>query len=154
MALFIKGVLVLLSLSLLSGCLILPLKQNDPDQALFWCPPLPNCASTEAVTFVHSIQPFDLIMPMEQAWPLVQLSVSELDGTHINQQHEGYIHAKSYSTVFHFLDYFEVLYMAPEQQLNVRSSSLLGIIDLWANYRRTEQFRDLLIERKVIKAKE
>jgi len=135
----------------LSGCLIFPLKESDPNQGLWWCPPLPNCASTEALTFVHSIQPFELIMPYDKAWPLIQESVTSLQGASIEHEYPGYIYAKTYTRVFHFLDYFEVLYITQENRLNVRSSSLLGITDFFANYFRTEDFRESLKEKGVIK---
>ena len=138
----------------LTGCIIFPLKKDDPQQALYWCPPLHNCASTEAVTFVHSIQPFELNMPIDQAWPLIRESVETLPGASIKHEHQGYIYAKTYTRVFHFLDYFEVLYMAEENRLNVRSSSLLGITDFFTNYFRTEAFRESLEEKGVIKIDE
>ena len=138
---------------LLSGCLIFPLKEADPVQNLWWCPPLPNCASTESLTFVHSIQPFELAMPYKEAWPLIRDSVASLQGASIEHEYPGYIYAKTYTKVFHFLDYFEVLYIAKENRLNVRSSSLLGITDFFANYFRTEAFRESLEEKGVIKEK-
>ena len=147
---FLKALFLIGFTSVLSGCLIFPLKQSDPVQALWWCPPLPNCASTEAVTFVHSIQPFELIMPYEQAWPLIRESVASLQGANIEHEYPGYIYAKTHTKVFHFLDYFEVLYVAQENRLNVRSSSLLGITDFFANYFRSEDFRTSLEEKGVI----
>jgi uncharacterized protein (DUF1499 family) len=82
-----------LSFTLLSGCMIFPLKQDDPDRSLYWCPPLPNCASTEAVTFVHSIQPYKLNMEWEEAWPVIREEVSSLQGTSIEHEYPGYIYA-------------------------------------------------------------
>lgn len=140
--------------TLLSGCMVLPLKQNDPDQSLNWCPPLPNCASTEAVTFVHSIQPFKLNMEWEDVWPIIREEVNALQGTSIKHEYPGYIYAKSYSRVFHFLDYFEVLAIPDRNELSVRSSSLLGITDFFVNYLRTEQFRERLEEKGIIKEKD
>lgn len=142
-----------LSFTLLSGCMIFPLKQDDPDRSLYWCPPLPNCASTEAVTFVHSIQPYKLNMEWEEAWPVIREEVSSLQRTSIEHEYPGYIYAKSYSRVFHFLDYFEVLVVPEHNELSVRSSSLLGITDFFVNYLRTEKFREQLESRGIIKLK-
>ena len=150
---FLKALALTISTCILSGCLIFPLKQSDPNQALWWCPPLPNCASTESLTFVHSIQPYELIMPYEEAWPLIRESVISLQGADIEHEYPGYIYAKTYTKVFQFLDYFEVLYLAQENRLNVRSSSLLGITDFFANYVRSEDFRASLVEKGVIKPK-
>ncbi len=151
MVTLVKKMLLLGLISQLSACIIFPLKQTDQDRSLRWCPPLPNCASTEAVTFVHSIQPFELKMPLDQAWPFILKSVSQLTGTTIEHEYPGYIYAKTHSPVFHFLDYFEVLAVPQKNQLNVRSSSLLGISDFLANYLRTENFRESLEAKGVIK---
>jgi len=145
------NLLFALAILSLSGCMVFPLEETEPDRSLYWCPPLHNCASTEAGTFVHSIQPFELTVPLEEAWPLIRESVEDLSGTTIEYEYNGYIFAKSYSTVFHFLDYFEVLAVPEENRLNVRSSSLTAITDLFVNYFRTEQFREALEAKGVIK---
>ena len=134
----------------LSGCLIFPLKQDDSDRSLNWCLPRHTCASTEAVTFVHSIQPFQLAMPVKQAWPHIREAVLGLDNASIEHEYDGYIYAKTYTPVFHFLDYFEVLYVESENRLNVRSSSFLGLTDLFTNYFRTQTFREQLEEKGVL----
>ena len=143
--------LILLSLFFLQGCVVFPLEKASIDRSLYWCPPLLNCASTEAETFFHSIQSFELSMPLDEAWPLIRLSIVELAHTSIEHEYPGYIYAKSYTPVFHFLDYFEVLAVPKENRLNVRSSSLLGLTDLFTNYRRTELFRELLIDKDILK---
>lgn len=144
--------ILLFTASLMAGCMVTPLKEDDPNRSLNWCPPLPNCVSTEAATFFHSIQPFELIMDYEQAWPLVHDAVSALQGTSIEHEFPGYLYAKSYSRLFHFLDYFEVLVDTEHKTLFVRSSSLLGVTDFFANYLRTERFRAELEAKGVIRA--
>lgn len=139
-----------LSLSLV-GCVVFPLKQSDTDRSLYWCPPLLNCASTEAVTWFHSIEPFKLNMDYEQAWPLIRESIANLKGTTIETEYEGYLYAKSRSEVVGFVDYVEVLHVPAENQLNVRSSSLLGLWDVGVNNARTDAFRSSLKEKGVIK---
>jgi uncharacterized protein (DUF1499 family) len=138
------------SLSLLSGCLVLPLKQEDQDRSLYWCAPLLNCASTEAATFVHKIDSFKLSMDYDQAWPIIKDSVSSLDRTNIEVEYDGYLYAKSHSPTMKFVDYFEVLYVAKTNSLNVRSSSLLGIWDMGVNRSRTEALRAMLVNGVVI----
>ena len=78
-------------------------------------------------------------------------AVESLPGATIEYEYNGYILAKSYSAVFHFLDYFEVLAVPEENRLNVRSSSLTAITDLFVNYFRTESFREALEGKGVIK---
>lgn len=146
----IKIVLLLITILPFTGCMVFPLDEKEEDRSLYWCPPLHNCASTDAVTFVHSIQPFELKMPLDEAWPLIQEAVADLPGTTIEYQYKGYIYAKSYSTVFHFLDYFEVLAIPEKNELIVRSSSLIALTDLFVNYFRTETFREALEEKGVL----
>lgn len=135
----------------LSGCLVLPLKQADSDRSLYWCPPLLNCASTEAITGLHRIEPFELAMDYQQAWPIITSSVSKLKGTAIEVQYEGYLYAKSRSEVVGFVDYVEVLYLPEGHKLSVRSSSLLGLWDVGVNAARTHALRQDLKEKGVIK---
>jgi len=146
------SILILLLFSL-QGCVVFPLDTENVDRSLYWCPPLHNCVSTESVTFVHSIQPFELNMPLDEAWPLIRSSVVELGHTSIQHEYSGYIYATSYTPVFHFLDFFEVLLVPSENRLNVRSSSLLGLTDLFTNYRRAERFREALEDKGVVKLK-
>lgn len=143
------GSLIILS-CVLSGCLVLPLKQSDSDRSLYWCPPLINCASTEASTFVHKIEPFKLNMEFEQAWPMIKNSIKQLQGTNIELDYKGYLYAKSRSEIMGFVDYIEVLYIPEHHQLNVRSSSLLGIWDMGVNKKRTDHLRLMLKEQGVI----
>jgi uncharacterized protein (DUF1499 family) len=146
----IKVMITFFILNLLSGCLVLPLKQEDEDRSLYWCAPLLNCASTESVTFVHKIDSFELSMDYDQAWPIIKDRVSRLDRTNIEVGYNGYLYAKSHSPKMKFVDYFEVLYMAKTNSLNVRSSSLLGIWDMGVNRSRTEALRAMLIDSAVI----
>jgi uncharacterized protein (DUF1499 family) len=130
--------------------MVFPLEIENTDRSLNWCPPLHNCASTEASTFVHSIQPFKLKQPLEQAWPIILQAVDNLPSTKIEHQYFGYIYAKSYSDFFKFVDYVEILAVPDENRLNVRSSSLLGLTDMFVNYYRTEHLREILEEEGVI----
>ena len=119
--------------------------------ACIGAPPLLNCASTEAITWFHSIEPFDLNMDFEQAWPIIKDSVANLKGTTIEVQYNGYLYAKSHSEVVGFVDYVEVLYLPKSNQLNVRSSSLLGLWDVGVNAARTHTLRLDLTKKGVIK---
>jgi len=134
----------------LCSCVVFPLEKTDSVRSLYWCPPLHNCASTEATTFIHSIPPFELIMPLDEAWPIIQHTISSLQGTQIEHQYSGYIYAKSYSNLFKFVDYVEILAVPDENRLNVRSSSLLGLTDMFVNYLRTEHLRTILEDKGVI----
>jgi len=143
--------LLLISLTVsLNGCMVFPLDESNYDRSLNWCPPLHNCASTEASTFIHSIQAFNLKLPLEKSWPIILQAVDSLPGTKVEHQYFGYIYAKSYSDFFKFVDYVEILAVPDENRLNVRSSSLLGLTDMFVNYYRTELLRKILEEKGVI----
>lgn len=144
------------SLALLSlgGCSFTPPLDEGAPQTLSWCPPLPNCVSTEASTPMHRIGPFELKVTQEQAWPVVREAVAALPNTTIVVDRPGYIYAKSYSRVLHFVDYFEVLAQPASARLAVRSSSLWGLSDLGVNDRRASALREQLVGQGVIKAAE
>jgi len=149
----IQLVTLAIILSSLEACMVLPMEESDKSPSLYWCPPLPNCASTEAISFIHNIQAFELKIPLTDAWPIIRKAVNDLPGTEIHTEFSGYIFAKSYTPVFNFLDYLEVLAIPDENRLNVRSSSLLGLSDLGVNYFRTERLREILEDKGVIELK-
>ena len=149
LSIFFRSLLISLVISL-SGCMVFPLDESNTDRSLNWCPPLHNCASTEANTFIHRIQPFNLKLPLEKAWPIILHAANNLPGTKIEHQYFGYIYAKSYSDFFKFVDYIEILAVPNENRLNVRSSSLLGLTDMFVNYYRTELLREVLENQGVI----
>ncbi|HBS06934.1 MAG TPA: DUF1499 domain-containing protein [Leptospiraceae bacterium] len=153
MSSFRASCLALISVTLLSGCIWIPARDPDTNRGLFWCPPLPNCASTESwIPYLHGTDPFILKMPLEEAWPIILETVQEMERTEVTTEWEGYIYAKAYSRVFHFLDFLEILAIPEEGRLSVRSSSMLGITDFWVNYRRVERLRKALAEKGVIES--
>ena len=147
----LKPIAFLFIALLASHCIFIPSRDRSAERGLFWCPPLPNCASTESwIPYLHGVDPFVLKMPLDEAWPIVVATVEEMERTEIEESYEGYIYAKAYSRVFHFIDFFEVLAIPERNQLSVRSSSMLGITDFWVNYRRVERLREPLIQKGVI----
>ena len=130
--------------------MVSPLKELELNPSLKWCPPLPNCASTEAISFLHSVPPFKLKKPLAEAWPIIRKTVIEMSRTSIESESNRYIYAKSYSAVFGFLDYFEILAIPEENRLSIRSSSLLGITDFSVNNARVEKFREQLKKRGIL----
>ncbi|WP_211825047.1 DUF1499 domain-containing protein [Kistimonas asteriae] len=150
MTTYFRCILTLAAALWISGCSIThPLETGD-SAALTHCPPTPNCASTESDNIVHRIEPFILAAPADQAWPQIVKTVSDMPRTTVNTERPGYLYAKSYSRVFHFVDYLEVLSVPEENRLAVRSSSMLGISDLGVNAKRTETLRKALQEKGII----
>ena len=135
---------------MLSSCVVLPKSNIQPDTQLSGCLPFPNCVSTQSSSIIHSIDSFDLIMPLAQAWPVIEDTVLSLPNTKIKKADVFYIYAKSYSELFRFVDYVEVLGITDTNQLQVRSSSLLGFSDLGVNRRRSHELRDALIAKGLL----
>ena len=137
---------------LLSGCVGKTLQQTtDNGHKIGSCIGLPNCVSSNASVFYNYIEPFALAIPKEQAWPLIKEAVQEIPRTVIDEEDDHYLHAKTSSMVFRFVDNLELLYQADQHQIAVRSSSVLGLYDLSANRRRVEALRKALIAKGVVK---
>ena len=137
---------------LLSGCVGKTLQQTtDNGLKIGSCIGLPNCVSSNASVFYNYIEPFALAIPKEQAWPLVKEAVLEIPRTVIDEEVDHYLHAKTSSMVFRFVDNLELLYQADQHQIAVRSSSVLGLYDLSANRRRVNALRKALIAKGVVK---
>ena len=137
---------------LLSGCVGKTLQQTtDSGLKIGSCIGLPNCVSSNASVFYNYIEPFALAIPKEQAWPLVKEAVLEIPRTVIDEEGDHYLHAKTSSMVFRFVDNLELLYQADQHQIAVRSSSVLGLYDLSANRRRVNALRKALISKGVVK---
>ena len=110
-----------------------------------------NCSSSNASVFYNYVEPFELAMSKEEAWPLVREAVLEIPRTVIDEEDDHYLHAKTSSMVFRFVDNLELLYQPDEHLIEVRSSSVLGLYDLSANRRRVEALRTALIAKGVVK---
>jgi len=145
-----KILLLSIATLLLSGCAITrPLSLSEA--RLSPCPWTPNCVSTEATSDKKRIEPFELIVDIDVAWPDVVSAVESLKGTAIEQQRFGYLYAKVTSSAFKFVDYIEVQYVSTGSYLAVRSSSRLGISDMGVNRKRVERLRALLLEQALIR---
>ena len=137
---------------LLSGCVGKTLEHTTDNRLeIGSCVSLPNCVSSNASVFYNYVEPFELAMSKEEAWPLVREAVLEIPRTVIDEEDDHYLHAKTSSMIFHFVDNLELLYQADEHLIEVRSSSVLGLYDLSANRRRVEALRTALIAKGVVK---
>lgn len=144
----------------LQGCMTTPPLETGGDElTLSDCPSLPNCVSTEADdASMHAVPAFELAMPLDDAWPKIRQAVAELPNTTLVKEDASahYLYAKSYSDLFGFVDYFEVLAQpqpipaAGAERLAVRSSAMLGISDMGVNEARVERFREALKRKGVV----
>lgn len=140
MSLLRNGMLGVLSL-MLSACVVLPKTSEDLD-SLSGCLPFPNCVSTQSASPIHKLNNFTLTQPIDQAWPKILAQVESLPNIKIVQQDGFYVYAKAYSQLFRFVDYVEVFGREDSNELQVRSSSMLGLSDLGVNRNRVEQLRE------------
>ena len=143
---------LLLMVLILSGCVGKTLERTtDNHLEIGSCLSLPNCVSSNASIFYNYIEPFQLAMSKEEAWPLVREAVLEISRAVIDEEDDLYLHAKISSKVFRFVDNLELLYQADEHLIEVRSSSVLGLYDMSANRRRVEALRKALIAKGVVR---
>jgi uncharacterized protein (DUF1499 family) len=125
--------------------------KTDDRPELCQCLPLPNCVSSDSVLFYNKIEPFRLAVPEEKAWLIVREEVGNLPRTTIVEERPHYIHAKSRSLVFRFVDNLELLLDPDKGVISVRSGAVIGITDFGVNYWRVRTLRKNLLEKGVIK---
>ena len=143
---------ILLMTFLLSGCIGKTLERTTDNRLeIGSCVSLPNCVSSNASVLYNYVEPFQLAMSKEEAWPLVREAVLEISRAVIVEEDDLYLHAKISSMVFRFVDNLELLYQADEHLIEVRSSSVLGLYDLSANRIRVEALHKALIAKGVVK---
>jgi uncharacterized protein (DUF1499 family) len=143
--------IALLHLILITGCAsTLNVPDSGTDFDLDGCTPLLNCVSSTSSVFLYHVEPVQLAEPLnESTWNTIKSVATGMPGASLNEARFGYLDITFYSTVFHFPDFFEVLVSQDGNTLDVRSQSLLGIFDFFANRRRVERFRDNLVEEGV-----
>ncbi len=150
----LKMVVVAIGVLISSGCSGKHLiTSGDNTRLLEGCSPLPNCVSSTAWVFYNKTDDFNLLIPLEVAWPRIKEVVSNIPRTAIVESDDFYIHAKCTSLVFRFVDNLELLIHPDENTISVRSSSTIAIFDLGVNRWRIHKLRTLLEEMKIISRK-
>jgi len=115
------------------------------DGLLVKCPDSPNCINSEYPDHkAHYLPPFTIpesankhIMAQAEA-VLVEM------GAHIITSSEHYLTAIFSSSVFKFIDDFQLRLDAPRHTLHIRSASRTGYSDFGVNKQRVEHFLQLL----------
>jgi len=125
--------------------------QNDNTLTLDGCSLLPNCVSSNAWAFYNSTSPFELLIPAQEAWPMIKEIISQIPRTEIVEENATYIHARCRTRVFRFIDHLELVLHPVENTISVRSSSTIAIFDLGVNRLRIYNLRKQLVEKKIIK---
>nr|WP_261396863.1 DUF1499 domain-containing protein [Photobacterium rosenbergii] len=113
------------------------------------CGEKPNCVSTLDSREEHALAPFELNERGLEQWADIEQLALTLPGASLAKRTEDYLHIECTSTVFRFVDDFEV--QRHSGQLTVRSESRTGYSDFGVNRERAEQFRALLNEAGYLK---
>jgi uncharacterized protein (DUF1499 family) len=113
------------------------------------CPDSPNCVSSDESRDSHHIDAFDLVVPPEQAWPVVAQVVGDMPRTEIVARTDRTLHAECTTAVFRWVDDLELSLRPERSQIAVRSASRVGYGDMGVNRERVEELRAALIRRGV-----
>jgi uncharacterized protein (DUF1499 family) len=139
-------------LLLISACSSTAPKQLTlSPQGFSECPVSPNCVSSDTQDELHTIAPFELTVPADQAWAEIKAAVMQLSRTHVISEEDGYLHAESRSLIFRFVDDLQLQLREQEGIIAVYSASRVGHSDFGVNRQRIEELRQQLIQRGIIK---
>jgi len=105
------------------------------------CPSSPNCVCSEFPDHASYITPVDYNIPPEDAWIHAVSTMQEMGGTLITQGN-GYLHATFTSSIFRFVDDFELRMDNENRVIHLRSASRTGYFDFGVNRTRAERFRN------------
>lgn len=106
------------------------------------CGDKPNCVSSLDTRDDYLLPPFQLSSKGLAHWPEIQYLALQLPGSKLAAASKDYFRLECTSTVFRFVDDFEVRKKGAE--LIVRSESRVGYSDFGVNRDRAELFRQLL----------
>ena len=108
------------------------------------CPDSPNCVSSDAIDPSHRVLHFSVILPINEAWRLVEEAVKDMPRTKIVEITDNYLHAACTRAVFRFVDDLELELRPGDGIIAVRSASRIGHSDFGVNRSRVEHFRKML----------
>lgn len=103
------------------------------------CPKKPNCySSAEVIDSENYFFPITIAEPKEVAFKKSIKILGEMKGDIVKQE-ENYIHATFTSSIFKFVDDFQ-LYFGDQGIIEIKSSSRMGHSDLGVNKKRLTNF--------------
>ncbi len=122
-------------------------ENNSPGLAkekLQACPDKPNCINTEFPDdTAHYLPPLDFPgNKTDQVMALARTIILEMGGEIVNED-KTYLAATFTSTIFRFVDDFEIRKDDLSLKLHIRSASRVGYSDFGANKRRVKKFSGL-----------
>ncbi|MGF1680455.1 DUF1499 domain-containing protein [Photobacterium minamisatsumaniensis] len=132
--------------TLISGCSDSSRHSNEASfhyQINQLCGDKPNCVSTLDTREEHFIESFVLSDSGLSHWDQIKQIALTLPGAALAAEADGYFRIENSSSVFRFIDDFEVKLSG--EKLDIRSESRVGYSDFGVNRERAEQFRQLLL---------
>ena len=117
------------------------------DGELRGCPPSPNCVSSQSMkyNFIHKVDPISYSTSREIAFKRISDYFHHSENIYISEEKEGeYIRIIFFTKVFRFPDRVEIYFPIDKNEAQVRSQSLIGLWDIFANRRRVNAFREIL----------
>lgn len=139
-----KTLVVLIILSILTGCSGAMTELGMENGQLKQCPKTPNCVNSQAKDEKHFIEPILInATPLEAKNSIVKI-LNELNQSKIIVVKDNYIRAEFFSKIFRFVDDVEFYFHKTKSReliIHVRSASRVGYSDLGVNRKRIERIR-------------
>jgi uncharacterized protein (DUF1499 family) len=125
---------------LLTACSSSPSKPHNP-QVLPECGWLPNCVNSQSGRGAQASEP---IRANAEQWQELKAWVALQQDWEITVDDGNFMQAIVTTPLMKFRDDVQLLFVAEDQLIQVRSSSQLGLSDMGTNARRIETLRDQL----------
>ena len=125
---------------LLTGCSNSPSKPQNP-QVLPECGWLPNCVNSQSGRGAQASEP---IRANAEQWQELKAWVALQQDWEITVDDGNFMQAIVTTPLMKFRDDVQLLFVAEDQLIQVRSSSQLGLSDMGTNARRVETLREQL----------
>jgi len=146
---YFKKSAALISLIILTGCIVTEPDLGVHNGELLPCPETPNCVSSQAVDKEHYIKPIHF-KGTEQKAKQRLIKILETDKqAQILKVQDNYIRATFTSSLFRFVDDVEFYFpqvSAGNTIIQVRSASRVGYSDFGVNRKRIERLRSQLLD--------
>ncbi|MCB1179366.1 MAG: DUF1499 domain-containing protein [Leptospiraceae bacterium] len=114
------------------------------DGELNYCPPTPNCASSQSWKFnpLHKISSYKYKEPKEESYQKLLNKFNSMENVKVMEAQENkYLRVYYFTKVFRFPDKVEFLWEEKEPLIQIRSASVFGIFDFFHNRVRLELIR-------------
>ena len=122
---------------ILAGCTSAP-EQPGADTVLPPCGMLPNCVNSDSGTGGSAIAP---LQATTEQWQALKRWLAAQDNWTITEDSPDFLQAVVKTPLMQFRDDVQLVFNRQADDIQVRSSSRLGISDMGANRRRIESLR-------------